>query len=262
MARRSRIKRAGVPAEVSADVIARWGNDCWLHMPGCGRRADTSDHIVPDVFGGPTTVGNLRRACKHCNSRRHERILSGYGATYHAVIGPPCGGKSRYVDEHRQAGDIVIDFGLIATALTPGAETVTDPVRRMAAAAWYGAYRRAVTTMSPVTIWLVKVMPSTPRTPDLLGDWISLDYDVTVCDPGKSVVMERIRTERRLTMNAAMKAATQWYRAGITAPDVMARQRRRRHELSVLGLRNDDDDDDESASNPLDECSSPSLPRW
>ena len=33
------------------------------------------------------------------------------------VTGPPCAGKSTHVDQHRQPGDVVIDFDRIAAAL-------------------------------------------------------------------------------------------------------------------------------------------------
>lgn len=86
--------RLRVPPAISAEVVARYGNDCWLAMPGCTKVGDTSDHIVPHVFGGPTIVKNLRRACRHCNGLRRERILSGWPSVIHAVIGPPCAGKT------------------------------------------------------------------------------------------------------------------------------------------------------------------------
>ena len=38
----------------------------------------------------------------------------------HVVTGAPCSGKTTYVHEHAKAGDIIIDFDAIATAL--GAE--------------------------------------------------------------------------------------------------------------------------------------------
>lgn len=34
-----------------------------------------------------------------------------------AVIGPPCSGKSTYIAEHRQPGDVVIDYDTLAIAL-------------------------------------------------------------------------------------------------------------------------------------------------
>ena len=63
----SRRDRQRVPPVLSAEVAERWGNECWLNMPGCTHRSDTTDHIVPFAVGGPTVVGNLRRACQHWN---------------------------------------------------------------------------------------------------------------------------------------------------------------------------------------------------
>lgn len=155
--------RQRVPPVVSAEVIERWGNDCWLGMPGCTKHSDTTDHIVPHIAGGPTVPANLRRACKHCNSLRGDRTLNGYGALIHAVIGPPAGGKSTYVDMHRQPGAVVLDFDALAKAMMPGsdAEHVTvEWVRRMASGAWYGAYRHMVRVTEPVELWLVKTLLS------------------------------------------------------------------------------------------------------
>lgn len=28
-------RRQTVPAAIRREVIGRWGNDCWLHLPGC-----------------------------------------------------------------------------------------------------------------------------------------------------------------------------------------------------------------------------------
>jgi hypothetical protein len=149
--------RLRVPPAISAEVVARYGNDCWLAMPGCTKVGDTSDHIVPHVFGGPTIVKNLRRACRHCNGLRRERILSGWPSVIHAVIGPPCAGKTTWVMEHMKPDDIIVDYDQIAKALMPGMDAgqpVPDAVRELTAGAWQGAYRNAVTLAKPVGLWL------------------------------------------------------------------------------------------------------------
>lgn len=152
----ARKDRQRVPPAIAAVVIERWGNECWLDMPGCRHVSDTTDHIVPDRAGGPTIPANLRRACKHCNSLRQDRTLNHYGANIHAVIGPPGGGKTTYVDLHRGPGAVVLDFDGMCSALTSGIGTGHEPrqwVRDMATGMWYGAYRHAVRVTEPIDVF-------------------------------------------------------------------------------------------------------------
>lgn len=240
----SRRDRQRVPPVLSAEVAERWGNECWLNMPGCTHRSDTTDHIVPFAVGGPTVVGNLRRACKHCNSLRSDRTLSGYGASIHAVIGPPAGGKSTYVDLHCQPGAVVLDFDAMARAMMPGMgdeHVLQDWVRRAASGAWYGAYRHLARVCEPVEVWLVKTLPSTPHSPRLLDEWIALDYDIVVCDPGKREVVDRLKARGVDVGHRLQAGVTQWYRRGITQSAIDARLKARRLRLVQLGLMSDAD---------------------
>lgn len=81
-------QRGTIPRRVREEVIETWGNDCWLELPVCTHHGEEDDHIIPFKAGGRGTVANIRRACKACNISRSNRVLSGYGATIHAVIGP------------------------------------------------------------------------------------------------------------------------------------------------------------------------------
>lgn len=229
--------RQRVPPDIAREVIARWGNHCWLNMPGCTGVSDTSDHIVPWSAGGPTSVANLRRACRHCNALRSDRTLSGYGARYHAIIGPPCGGKSTWLAEHAQPGDIVLDHDALATCMTQDCTSQhgqPDTAVLLATGAWYGAYRRAVRLSAPVDVWIVKTLPTTPRSPHLLDEWIALDYEVIVCDPGRQVVQDR--AQHRQQGQKARAGIRAWYRSGITQASVDARRERRHRQLARLGL--------------------------
>lgn len=251
--------RLRVPPAISAEVVARYGNDCWLAMPGCTKVGDTSDHIVPHVFGGPTIVKNLRRACRHCNGLRRERILSGWPSVIHAVIGPPCAGKTTWVMEHMKPDDIIVDYDQIAKALMPGMDAgqpVPDAVRELTAGAWQGAYRNAVTLAKPVGLWLVKVLPGTQRSPRLLDEWLALDYDIHVCDPGKATVTHRL--EEMKAGRRELAALRQWYRSGITQAGIDSRQKARRARLTALGLRDDEPSTPLPQSSPLNL----SRPRW
>lgn len=101
-------RRQTIDPLVRAKVIDTWGNDCWLGLPGCTKVGAEDDHIVPYSHGGMDTVANIRRACKHCNASRQDRVLYGYGARLHMVIVPPgsCDREAvEWIDAHKSAGD-------------------------------------------------------------------------------------------------------------------------------------------------------------
>lgn len=235
-----RKKRQRVPPAMAALVASRYGNDCWLGFPGCTVQSTTTDHITPFNQGGLTVPGNLRRACRHCNSLRGERTLSGWSATIHAVIGPPQGGKSSWVKTHAKPGDIVLDMDMLATAMLAGLHNGTEHVedkalRKLASSAWYGAYRHAVRVDEPIGVWLVKTIPATPRSPKLLDEWVQLNYDIRVCDPGKDEVLRRQHDSPRPRAEAGIR---QWYRLGLDQQTIDARLKRRRMQLASLDLIN------------------------
>lgn len=105
-------RRQTVDPLIRAQVIAAWGNQCWLGMPGCRITATEDDHIIPYAHGGKDTVTNLRRACKHCNAARQDRVLSGYGATLHAVIGPPRADFTGYLTGLVGRDSVVVSFDM------------------------------------------------------------------------------------------------------------------------------------------------------
>lgn len=231
------MRRQTVDPEVRAKVIDRFGNECWLNMPECTGRGEEDDHIVPFSHGGRDSVANLRRACKHCNSSRQDRVLSGYGATLHAVIGPPCADLMGEAEDAVQRGAIVVNHADIMAALCPTGlyPSPGEAVRSAAAMAWAAAYRRLATAREPVDVWFIRSLPSSPKHPRLLDEWIALDYDVHVVDPGAGYVFEHVRTE------AERQVARAWYSLHLTQQVVDARLHARRARLVELGLRRDDD---------------------
>ena len=76
---RRRDQWRGTPAQRGYDatylrnrraVLANGPHPCaW----GCGRVADTVDHIIPLAMGGTNEVSNLMPSCKPCNSSRGSR---------------------------------------------------------------------------------------------------------------------------------------------------------------------------------------------
>lgn len=71
-------RRKAIPASVREEVVRTYGRACWLRFPDCTESRDmTLDHLYPDRLGGSDTVRNLRPACRHCNSARHDRLVQG-----------------------------------------------------------------------------------------------------------------------------------------------------------------------------------------
>ena len=80
------------------------------------------------------------------------------------VTGPPCSGKSTYVQQHRHPGDVTIDFDKIA--MTLGGETSHghgEHIREITAAAWAAAIRRAVDLHQRHRIWIIDARPKADR---------------------------------------------------------------------------------------------------
>lgn len=227
-------RRQTIDPLVRAKVIETWGNACWLELPGCTRVGTEDDHIVPYSHGGMDTVSNIRRACKHCNASRQDRVLYGYGARLHMVVVPPgsCDCEAvDYIDGHKAPGDPVVSFSALAAAM--GLTSPSPAERRAVAMAWSGAYRQFAISQEPIDVWCTRTTPSSKRHPRMLEEWIALDYDVRVIDPGFSVEWERARDD------ATRKRVRQWYALHLSQELVDTRQRQRRAKLIALGLRSD-----------------------
>ncbi len=177
-------------------VLETYGRQCWLRLKGCTGLATTKDHVIPYSLGGDDSLENFRPACRSCNSKRQNMVVSGYGASVVIVMGPPAAGKSTYVREHASAADIVIDLDEIARALMPvrPEQTHVYPahVRHVAIKARQAAISAARRLKERVTVWIIQAIPR----PDDLADWRRLGYQVVTIDPGRAVVEDRARRLR------------------------------------------------------------------
>lgn len=76
--------RRAVPM-TRAGVLRRDGRRCAY----CGKRADTIDHVVPRSRGGNHAWDNCVAACRACNSRKADKLLSELGWGLDVVPRPP-----------------------------------------------------------------------------------------------------------------------------------------------------------------------------
>ena len=83
------------------------------------------------------------------------------------VTGPPCVGKSTYVDTHAQHGDIVIDLDRLALALTTrdtGHHDYDEHIRYIARCARHAALTAALEAHhAGCMAWVVDAAPSTAQ---------------------------------------------------------------------------------------------------
>lgn len=124
----------------------------------------------------------------------------------HVVIGPPAAGKSTFVKRRSNPGDIVIDFDLIANALSGQASdnhSHEQMTKTVAKAARKAALDKALA--KGATVWMIHSSPSAST----LAEYEARpNTEVHVVDPGKAVVMSRCKAERPAKM---LKVAAAWY---------------------------------------------------
>lgn len=125
----------------------------------------------------------------------------------YVITGPPAAGKSSWVTARATARDIVIDLDRIALALAgPGAPSWDhdETLLKVAHRARFAAIDEAVQHRDTVDVYLIHTMPSAKA----LARYKRLDAKVVTVDPGRDVVMQRVRDMRQPGMQAV---ATRWY---------------------------------------------------
>ncbi|MCW2768191.1 MAG: hypothetical protein JWO11_4150, partial [Nocardioides sp.] len=127
----------------------------------------------------------------------------------YVVTGPPAGGKSTWVREHAKPGDVVVDYDLIAGALSaPGADGTPHDhrgaVRDVAFRARSAAIREALRHIADIDVYIIHSLPPA----DALAKYAEHHAHLVTVDPGRDVVMQRIAEQRPRT---ARDVAARWY---------------------------------------------------
>ena len=100
---------------------------------------------------------------------------------------------------------------------------------------WDGAARTLAKSSEPLDVWLVRTLPRSRRHPDMLSEWIALDYDVHVIETPASETFALDLSHQEY------RTAQQWYSLHLTQQAVDARMAARRQRLAALDLRHGDD---------------------
>ncbi|WP_326808168.1 ATP-binding protein [Streptomyces sp. NBC_01775] len=123
------------------------------------------------------------------------------------VTGPPAAGKSSWIEAHAKAEDIVIDLDRITFALTgPGAPAWSQhPLHlRVAHRARYAAIDEACQHLGKLDVYLIHSMPTAKHR----ARYKRLDARIITVDPGRDIVMQRIKAMRSPAME---RVASRWY---------------------------------------------------
>lgn len=141
----------------------------------------------------------------------------------YVVTGPPAAGKSTWIEAHAKATDIVIDLDRIALALAgPGApHWQHDPVLlKVAHRARFAAIDEAVQHRDTVDVYLIHTQPGAKAR----AKYKRYGAKLIVVDPGRDVIMQRVRDMRHPGMEAV---ATRWYNQHRTSSRTVSAQRSR-----------------------------------
>ena len=80
------------------------------------------------------------------------------------ITGPPCAGKTTYVQKNARPGDIIIDYDALAVALGSTSSHDHDPwLSEVTAAAWAAAIARATQDKSRRDTWIIDSRPRPER---------------------------------------------------------------------------------------------------
>jgi hypothetical protein len=125
----------------------------------------------------------------------------------YVITGPPAAGKSSWIAARAKPTDIVIDLDRITLALSgPGAPqwNQDETLRKVALRARFAAIDEAIKYRDKTDCYLIHTMPSAKA----LARYRRLEAKVVAVDPGRDIVMQRVRDMRDPAMTAV---ATRWY---------------------------------------------------
>ena len=124
------------------------------------------------------------------------------------VTGPPAAGKTTWVRERAQHGDITIDYDNLAASLTPtdSAGNWDQPahVKTVTKAARQAAIDAALKLADKADVYVIHSMPAAST----IARYRAAGAQIITIDPGKATVLARCKAERPWRIG---QAARQWY---------------------------------------------------
>jgi HK97 family phage prohead protease len=132
--------------------------------------------------------------------------------TVTVVVGPPCAGKSTFVQDSAIPGDLIVDYDLIARALGASEHRPQGAIRDAAFAARSVVIDQIIGGVDADS-WVIHTNPS----PAQVDRYKSVDARFVLIDPGIDVCEERAATDER--PEGTVDSIRKWY---ASPPDLEA----------------------------------------
>lgn len=198
----------------------------------CGRLVEYKesilDHIIPIARGGTDEWSNLEILCKPCSDKKTQRESNGVKSYWNPpstqarpepppappransmqshrilkiVCGPPGSGKTTYVNQHKQPGEIVFDYDYIAEAL--GAKPYECPSHMVET---IEAIRETILRTTTTTTWIIYT--DLARAKEAATRF---NGQLKVMDTPRDVCTDRLRKENRPRLEQRINRVYEWF---------------------------------------------------
>ncbi len=129
------------------------------------------------------------------------------------IVGPPCAGKSTYIEANSNDGEVLVDFDKIAFALGARESHGADgSIRTIALQCRYTAINTIKSGIGS-NAWIIHTNPSKT----FIDDYISAGAKFTIIDPGERTCKERADADGR--PDGTIEAIEKWYEHPPQIPD-------------------------------------------
>ena len=129
----------------------------------------------------------------------------GRASLIRVVVGPPCAGKSTFVDDNRQSGDVVVDYDKIAVALgSDEFHKATGDVRAAAFTARSSVIDSALSGKIK-RAWIIHTKPM----PDMVDKYREAGFDFEIVNPGREECLSRAEADGR--PSHTIEAIEKWF---------------------------------------------------
>lgn len=122
----------------------------------------------------------------------------------YVIIGPPCAGKTTYIQEHKSDGDLVVDYDAIVLALG-GKDHEADGLMRDTAVAIREKAVEMALNAPQYESWIIHSRPND----ETLKRYYDAGCEVITLDPGIDVCLERAKQDGR--PQSSIDGIRSWY---------------------------------------------------